>query len=76
MSPPPVALRPALISTPTGATVGHLLGMRSGIPDYVDALWGSVSTDKLRAWTADEVLALVGSQRTPAGEMYRYSSSD
>jgi len=69
-------LPPSLDFDTNGATVGHLLGMRSGIPDYVDALWTSLSTDKLRAWTADEVLALVGPHRTPVGEMHRYSSSD
>lgn len=69
-------LPPSLDFDTNGATVGQLLGMRSGIPDYVDALWTSLSTDRLRAWTADEVLALVGPHRTPVGEMHRYSSSD
>jgi D-alanyl-D-alanine carboxypeptidase len=69
-------LPPSLDFDTNGATIGHLLGMRSGIPDYVDALWASLSTDKLRSWTADEVLALVGPHRNPVGEMHRYSSSD
>ncbi len=69
-------LPPSLEFDTNGATIGHLLGMRSGIPDYVDALWTSLSADKLRAWTADEVLALVGPHRSPPGEMHRYSSSD
>lgn len=69
-------LPPSLDFDTNGATVGHLLAMRSGIPDYVDALWASLSTDELRAWTADEVLALVGPGRAPVGEMHSYSSSD
>ncbi len=69
-------LPPSLDFDTNGATVGHLLGMRSGIPDYVGALWSSLSTDKLRPWTADEVLALLGTHRTPVGEMHNYSSSD
>ncbi|HSJ85110.1 MAG TPA: serine hydrolase domain-containing protein [Acidimicrobiia bacterium] len=69
-------LPPSLDFDTNGSTIGHLLGMRSGIPDYVDALWASLSTDKLRSWTANEVLALVGPHRTPVGEEHRYSSSD
>lgn len=69
-------LPPSLDFDTNGATIGHLLGMRSGIPDYVDALWTSLSTDRLRSWTGDEVLALVGPRRAPVGEMHRYSSSD
>lgn len=41
------------------ATIRQLLGMRSGIPDYVDALWPSLSTDRQRSWTPAEVLELV-----------------
>jgi D-alanyl-D-alanine carboxypeptidase len=59
-----------------GATIRDLLAMRSGIPDYVDALWVSLSTDKLHAWTPDEVLELVGTYRSAVGERYAYSSSD
>lgn len=38
------------------ATIRHLLTMRSGIPDCVDALWRSLTTDRLRAWTPEEAL--------------------
>jgi D-alanyl-D-alanine carboxypeptidase len=59
-----------------GATVGDLLAMRSGIPDYVDALYRSLSTDTRHVWTADEMLALVPSRRTPAGSEFSYSSTN
>jgi D-alanyl-D-alanine carboxypeptidase len=69
-------LPPSLDFDVNGATISHLLAMRSGIPDYVDALWTSLSTDQLRAWTTDEVLALVATHRAPTGETHRYSSTD
>lgn len=59
-----------------GATIADLLGMRSGIPDYVDALWDSLSTDKRRVWDTEELLALVGSDRAPAGRQFEYSSTN
>lgn len=58
------------------ATVGDLMGMRSGIPDYVDAIWRSLSRDKLHVWTTDELLALVGPDRAPAGSAFDYSSTN
>jgi D-alanyl-D-alanine carboxypeptidase len=59
-----------------GATVGDLLAMRSGIPDYVGALYRSLSTDTRHAWTVDEMLALVPSRRAPAGSEFDYSSTN
>lgn len=59
-----------------GATIRHLLGMRSGIPDYVDALWASLSTDRQRSRTSADVLELVGTARSPAGDRYQYSSTN
>jgi D-alanyl-D-alanine carboxypeptidase len=58
------------------ATVGELVSMRSGIPDYVDALWASLSTDPQRHWTPAEVLELVGTARSPAGDSFEYSSTN
>ncbi len=59
-----------------GATIRQLLGMRSGIPDYVDALWASLSTDRQRRWTSAEVLDLVAATRSPAGTAHEYSSTN
>lgn len=58
------------------ATIRQLLGMRSGIPDYSDALWSSLSTDRQRRWTSAEVLELVSATRSPAGGRYQYSSTN
>lgn len=58
------------------ATIRHLLGMRSGIPDYVDALYSSLSADPKRTWTAAEVLELVSSSRSPVGRVEQYSSTN
>lgn len=58
------------------ATIRQLLGMRSGIPDYVDALWASLSTDRQRSWTPAEALELVGTARSPAGDAFQYSSTN
>lgn len=58
------------------ATVVDLLAMRSGIPDYVDGLEASLRTDRRHAWTADEMLAIVPSRRTPAGAAFEYSSTN
>lgn len=59
-----------------GATIRDLLGMRSSIPDYVDKVWDTLSTDRERVWTTDELLALVGSARAPAGREFDYSSTN
>jgi D-alanyl-D-alanine carboxypeptidase len=59
-----------------GATLHQLLGMRSGIPDYVDALWPSLSTDRQHSWTPAEVLALVPANRSAAGARTEYSSTN
>lgn len=58
------------------ATIGHLLSMQSGIPDYVDRLWARLSKDKLHAWTTEEMLALVGTFRGPVAADFRYSSTN
>lgn len=58
------------------ATIRQLLGMRSGIPDYVDALWTSLSTDRQRRWRPAGVLELVVDDRSPAGGSHHYSSTN
>ena len=58
------------------ATIRQLLGMRSGILDYVDALWASLSTDRQHNWTPTEVLALVPATRSAAGVRTEYSSTN
>lgn len=59
-----------------GATIRQLLGMRSGIPDYVDEIWASLTTDRQRRWTPTDVLALVAADRSPAGDFFEYSSTN
>ncbi len=59
-----------------GATIRQLLGMRSGIPDYVDEIWASLTTDRQRRWTPTDVLALVAADRSPAGGLFEYSSTN
>jgi len=74
---PAVDHLPAKIDFDTnGATVRDLLAMRSGIPDYVDALWDSLSTDTGHVWRVDEMLALVPSRREPPGKEIVYSSTN
>ena len=59
-----------------GATVRDLLAMRSGIPDYVEALWDSLSADTAHVWRVDEMLALVPRRRSPPGKEFDYSSTN
>ena len=61
----PVAehLPPALDFDTNGATIRQLLGMHSGIPDYVPVLWDSLSTDRQHVWTPAEMLELVPANR-------------
>ncbi len=59
-----------------GATIRQLLGMRSGIPDYVDEIWASLTTDRQRRWTPTDVLALVAADRSPSGGLFEYSSTN
>lgn len=67
---------PPLDFDTNGATIRQLLGMRSGIPDYVDAILDSVSTDRLRRWTPTDVLTLVAVDRSAAGDFFEYSSTN
>lgn len=58
------------------ATIRDLLGMRSGIPDYLDALFERVVRDPQREWTLAETLELVGPERAPAGDTFEYSNTN
>ncbi len=70
-------LPPDLEFDTNAATIDDLLSMRSGIPDWVDPnFWESLTTDPLHAWTTEEVLALVGPERTPVGQAWNYSSTN
>ena len=60
-----------------GATIRQLLNMHAGIPDwYGDAMETEVATHRDRAWTAAEVLALVGPARRPAGGSFEYTDTN
>ena len=60
-----------------GATIRDLLAMRAGIPDwYGDAMERDVATDRSRVWSSADVLALVGSNRTPAGASFMYTDTN
>jgi D-alanyl-D-alanine carboxypeptidase len=59
-----------------GATIRQLLGMHSGIPDYVDALWESLSSDRQQVWAPADLLELVDGARSPAGVTFEYSSTN
>ena len=55
-----------------GATIRHLLGHRSGIPDYWDIV--DMSADPLRVWTPAELLAAIPAQRKPVGVESEYGN--
>lgn len=58
------------------ATIGHLLGMRSGIPDYWLELKESLSTHRQRVWKTADMLELVPPDRVPAGDAFEYSNTN
>jgi D-alanyl-D-alanine carboxypeptidase len=60
-----------------GATIRQLLEMRAGIPDwYGEDMEERLATHRRRDWTAAEVLALVGPDRTPADEEFLYTDTN
>lgn len=59
-----------------GATIRHLLGHRSGIPDYYDLLESSQQTELQRVWTPTEILELLPPERTPAGATFSYAETN
>lgn len=69
-------LPPELDFDTNHATIRQLLGMHSGIPDYVAGLWGSLSTDRQQNWMPAEVLALVPATRSVAGVETMFSDTN
>lgn len=70
---------PDLIPGPDPVTVRHLLQLRSGLPDYVPALAGSLDlTVFARYWSPHELIALALDQpgRGAPGQEFRYSNTD
>jgi D-alanyl-D-alanine carboxypeptidase len=68
-------LPPDLEFDTNGATIEHLLSMRSGISEYFvdeDELREATMTDPLRVWTLEEKLATVAPERGPLGEGWEY----
>jgi D-alanyl-D-alanine carboxypeptidase len=67
-------LPPGLEFDTNGATIADLLSHRSGLPDTLlgPGQWKSLTTDPLHAWTIEEELATVGSERTPAGQSWEF----
>jgi D-alanyl-D-alanine carboxypeptidase len=59
-----------------GATIRHLLGQHSGIPDYYPVVHEELSTDRQRVWTPTDLLELVSADRTPAGEFFEYTDTN
>ncbi len=57
-----------------GATIRHLLGHRSGIPDYVGAV--DLTADPLRFWKPAELLAAIPAQRKPVGVESEYANTN
>ncbi len=58
------------------ATIRHLLGQRSGIPDYLPTVDPQLIADPLRLWTPAELLAEVPVDRTTAGERFEYGNTN
>ena len=70
-------LPPDLDFDTNGATIRHLLGMRSGIPDYWDEMKQILSTDRQRVWTTAELLDRVPDDRfAGAGQNFLYSNTN
>jgi D-alanyl-D-alanine carboxypeptidase len=68
-------LPPDLKFDTNGATIEHLLSMRSGISEYFadeEELREATMTDPLRVWTLEEKLATVAPQRGPLGQGWEY----
>ncbi len=70
-------LPPDLDFDTNGATIRHLLGMHSGIPDYWDEMKQILSTDRQRVWTTAELLDRVPDDRPlNAGQHFLYSNTN
>ncbi|MDQ3771332.1 MAG: beta-lactamase family protein, partial [Actinomycetota bacterium] len=68
-------LPPDLDFDTNGATIRHLLGMQSGIPDYWTEMKQILSTDRQRVWTTAELLDRVPDHRLDAGH-FVYSNTN
>ena len=58
------------------ATIRDLLGQHSGIPDYYPVVHDRLSRDLQRAWRPSDLLALIGSDRDPAGAIFEYTDTN
>ena len=59
------------------ATIRHLLGHRSGLPDYYElGPLENIQTDPQRVWTPTELLELVPTERTPPGRTFSYAETN
>ena len=74
----PVAdhLPPDLDFDTNAATIRHLLGHRSGIPDYESILLAKAATNLKRRWKPAELLTLVPGYRVPVGVGFSYSNTN
>ena len=68
-------LPPDLDFDTNGATIRHLLGQRSGIPDY-PLLQHTPSTDRVRVWKPADMLEQVPDDRDPPGESFAYTNTN
>lgn len=74
-------LPPDLDFDTNAATIRQLLGHRGGLPGYDPALFDpgtqeSPSSDRQRAWTVREMLAMVLPDREPPGSTFEYTNTD
>jgi D-alanyl-D-alanine carboxypeptidase len=59
------------------ATIRHLLGHRSGLPDYYEiGPLEDLQADFQRVWTPSEVLEVVPTERTPPGSSFSYAETN
>jgi CubicO group peptidase (beta-lactamase class C family) len=72
-------LPPDLDFDTNSATIRHLLGHRSGIPDIPDAfrtMQKAVSAAPQRVWKLGHLLRLVPADRAPAGDDFEYNGTN
>ena len=68
-------LPPSFHFDTNGATIENLLSMESGIPDPTLSQ-SAIEADPRRAWTAQELLATVPSNRNPPGDHFVYEDAN